>query len=171
MSHRGTLSRLALTAVCLSTNSGIVWAAEISGTISETMNITEDSRLTGDVTCAVTNAPCLDITVSNVTLDLNGFSVTGQADRQTGCAGVSATGPEQGIRILNQTGVKIQGPGVIQRFRAHGIIINASTNNTITGVTTATNCNSGILIGGDSNLIEANISIANGNLGAPCGGI
>jgi hypothetical protein len=60
---------------------------------------------------------------------------------------------------------------VVQRFRVHGIIINASANNTITGVTTSTNCSSGILVGGDSNLIEGNIAIANGNLGAPCGGI
>src|SRR5581483_2274636 len=89
MSYRGTLLRLALTAVCLGTNSGIVRAADISGTISETMNITEDSRLTGDVTCTVENAPCLDITAPNVILDLNGFSLTGLADRQTGCAGVN----------------------------------------------------------------------------------
>jgi len=146
-------------------------AADISGTIDSTLTIMDDSKLTGDVTCTVTNAPCLDIAASNVTLDLNGLTMTGQADPQTGCAGSGATGAEQGIRILQQTGVTVRGPGIVQRFRVHGIIINASTGVTVTGVTTSTNCSSGILVGGDSNVIENNISIANGDLGAPCGGI
>jgi len=152
-------------------STGPVQAAQISGTITATMAISEDSQLVGDVTCAVTGVPCLDITVSNVTLDLNGFSITGQADPQTGCEGSSASGTEHGIRILQQTGVTIRGPGIVQQFRVHGIVINGSTGTHITGVTTSTNCAAGILLGGDSNLIENNISIANGNLGAPCGGI
>src|ERR1051325_8837467 len=167
MAQVGMLTCVALAAASMVVNSATAWAADISGTISQTLNINEDSRLVGDVTCTVTNALCLDITSSNVTLELNGCTLTGQADAQTACGGSNATGPEQGIRILNQTGVKIHGPGVVQRFRSHGILINASTNNTIMGVTTATNCNSGILVGGDSNLIEANISIANGNGGLP----
>ena len=135
------------------------------------MAITEDSQLVGDVTCEVTGVPCLDITASNVTLDLNGFSITGQADPQTGCAGSGASGTEHGIRILQQTGVTVRGPGIVQQFRIHGIVINGSTGTHITGVTTSTNCSAGILLAGDSNVIENNISIANGNLGAPCGGI
>ena len=150
---------------------GVAQAADISGAISATVAISENSQLTGDVTCTVTNAPCLDIVTSNVTLELNGFTMTGLADPQTGCQGSSASGPEQGIRILNQTGVTIHGPGIVQLFRAHGIIINGSTNTTITGVTTATNCESGILVAGNSNVLERNISIRNGTLGAPCGGI
>jgi hypothetical protein len=167
-----TLTRLALVPVAgLVVSAGSAQAAKISGTISDTLAVTENSQLAGDVTCTVTNAPCLDITASNVTLDLNGFSLTGLADPQTGCAGSGASGAEQGIRILNQTGVTIKGPGIVQRFRVHGIIINASTGTTITGVTTSTNCASGILVGGDSNVLENNISIANGSLGNPCGGI
>src|SRR5579859_4841626 len=106
---------------------GSAHAADIGGTISATLAITEDSQLVDDVTCTVTDAPCLDIAASNVKLELNGFSMTGLADPQTGCQGSGSSGPEQGIRILNQTGVTIHGPGVIQRFRVHGIIINAST--------------------------------------------
>src|SRR6266852_2580881 len=90
-------------------STGPVQAAQISGTITTTMAITEDSQLVGDVTCAVTGVPCLDITASNVTLDLNGFSITGQADPQTGCAGSGASGTEHGIRILQQTGVTVRG--------------------------------------------------------------
>ncbi len=150
---------------------GSARATDISGTITTTLTILENSRLVGDVTCTVSGAPCLDIVASNVTLDLNGFSLTGLADPQTGCAGSGASGPEQGIRILNQTGVTIHGPGIVQRFRVHGIIINGSTGTSISGVTTSTNCASGILVAGDSNVLENNISIANGSLGAPCGGI
>jgi hypothetical protein len=152
---------------------GTATAAKISGTISATMTISEDTQLSGDVTCTVTGVPCLDIVAPNVTLDLNGFSITGQGDPQTGCSGTSGSGAEQGIRILSQTGVAVRGPGIVQRFRNHGIVINASTGTTVNGVTTSTNCNSGIFLTGGASLsvLENNISIRNGNLGAPCGGI
>jgi hypothetical protein len=150
---------------------GSTYAADIGGTISATMAVSEDSQLVDDVTCTVTNAPCLDIVASNVTLELNGFTITGMADPQTGCQGGGTSGPEQGIRILNQKGVTINGPGIVQRFRVHGIIINGSTGTTITRVTASTNCASGFLVGGDSNFLEHNVSIRNGTLGAPCGGI
>lgn len=148
-------------------------AAKISGAISTTMAITEDSELVGDVTCTVTGVPCLDIVSSNVTLDLKGFSITGQGDPQTGCSGSSGSGSEQGIRILAQAGVTVRGPGIVQRFRNFGIVINASTGTTVTGVTTSTNCNSGIFLNGGASLsvLEGNFSIRNGNSNAPCGGI
>jgi hypothetical protein len=148
-------------------------AAKISGNISGTMTITEDSQLSGDVTCTVTGVPCLDIVAPNVTLDLNGFTITGQGDPQTGCSGSGGSGNEQGIRILSQNGVTVRGPGIVQRFRNHGVVINASTGTTVTGVTTSTNCNSGIFLTGGASLsvLEGNISIGNGNLSAPCGGI
>jgi hypothetical protein len=145
-------------------------AAKISGTISSTMTISEDSQLVGDVTCTVSGGPCLDIIANNVALDLNGFTMTGPADAQTGCGGGGGSG-EHGIRILNQTGVTVRGPGIVQRFRNHGIFINTSTGTTITGVTTSTNCNSGILVAGPLNILENNISIRNGNSTSACGGI
>lgn len=148
-------------------------AAKISGTISATMSIAEDSELVGDVTCNVTGVPCLDIVAPNVTLDLNGFSITGQGDPQTGCSGSNGPATEQGIRILSQTGVTVRGPGIVQRFRNFGIVINGSTGTTVTGVTTSTNCNSGIFLTGGASLsvLEGNFSIRNGNSNAPCGGI
>src|SRR5262245_37757827 len=118
--------------------------ADIGGTITATVMISNDSRLVDDVTCAVTGVPCLDFAASNVTLDLDGFTITGQADSKTGCSGTSAPGNEQGIRILQRTGVTIRGPGVVQLHRSHGILINGSTGTRITEVTTSRNCNSGI---------------------------
>jgi len=147
------------------------WAAEISGTISTTMTVTEDSVLKGDVTCTVTSGPCIVVNAPSVTLDLNGYTMTGQGDPQTGCSG-GATANEFGILVNSQAGVTIRGPGVVQRFRNTGIQILTSTGTTVNAVTTATNCASGILIaGGAANELFDNISIRNGNGAAACGGI
>jgi hypothetical protein len=66
---------------------GIVHATDIGGTISSTLTITENSQLLDDVICTVTLAPCIAIGASRVTLELNGFTVTGHADAKTGCSG------------------------------------------------------------------------------------
>jgi cytochrome c551/c552 len=150
----------------------MAYCRDISGTISSTLTITDSSRLTGDVTCAVTGAPCISIGASNVTLDLNGYSITGQGDPQTGCGGAS-TANEFGILVLLQRNVVIRGLGIVQQFRNSGILLNNSSGGTVTSVTTSTNCATGIhLTGGAAdNLIENNISIRNGSLTSPCGGI
>jgi hypothetical protein len=158
---------LALLVVC----AGTAQAAKISGTISNTMAITEDSQLVGDVTCTITGAACLSITTSRVTLDLNGYTITGQADPLTACNG-GGTGAESGITASGQSGVSIRGPGIVQRFRGFGISFSNATASTITAVTTSTNCFSGIFLsGGALNELNGNISIRNGNVNNPCGGI
>ena len=63
---------------------GIAHATGIGGTISKTLTITEDSQLVEDVTCVVNDAPCIAIGAPNVTLELNGFTITGQADPANG---------------------------------------------------------------------------------------
>src|SRR4051812_18533157 len=84
-------------------------AADISGTISTTLTISDNSKLVGDVTCTVTDLPCIAIGASGITLDLNGFTMTGQADAQTGCNGGPTTfvptASEDGIFASAQTGV------------------------------------------------------------------
>ena len=59
-------------------------AENISGTISATKFITEDSELVGNVTCTMTTEPCIDLAASNITLRLNGFTITGSADPEAG---------------------------------------------------------------------------------------
>src|SRR5260370_7876213 len=68
---------------------GSAHATDIGGTISATVTITEDSQLLDDVTCTVTGAPCFAIGAPNVTLDLNGFTITGHPELQ----GASGTSP------------------------------------------------------------------------------
>ena len=158
----------------LGVTTGAQPAIELSGTISTTLTITRDARLVGDVTCTVTGAPCIQIGASGVTLRLEGFSITGQADPVTGCAG-GQTGGEHGILIAGQRAVDVRGPGIVQRFRGQGIIISAgSTRVLVRQVTASTNCLSGIFLTGAAtadNDVEANIAVRNGNINAQCGGI
>jgi hypothetical protein len=169
-SHAVRSFAVLLTAVCLS--AGSAHATDITGTIDSTLTITENSKLVGDVTCTVMGAPCITFGVSGLTLDLNGYNMVGLGDAATGCSG-NATANEIGIFVNMLENVVIRGPGVVTQFRNAGILFNASNGGTVTGVTASTNCTSGILIGGGSanNLIENNVSVRNGNLGAPCGGI
>lgn len=147
-------------------------AADIRGTISTTLTITDNSQLVGDVTCTVTGAPCITFGVPGISLKLNGFSMTGQGDPATGCAG-GQVAAESGILVNGLRGVVIQGPGVVQRFRFEGIqIVGGSSRVLVTLVTASTNCRSGIFVGASSdNDIEANTAIRNGNTTSPCGGI
>jgi hypothetical protein len=164
--------RLATLVCALCLYSGDSSGAEIGGRITSTLMVVEDSRLVDDVDCSVTGVACLVIAASHVTLDLNGFTLTGQGNEQTGCGGVSFAG-EIGINVVNQRGVVIQGPGLVQRFRNHGIQLNGGGNHRITEVTVSTNCMTGIFLLGDTaeNQIDANVSVRNGHMVNPCGGI
>src|SRR5438270_13926923 len=93
-------------------SAGSVHAADIGGTISNTLTITEDSQLVDDVTCTVTGAPCIAVGAPHVTLELNGFTLTGQADPQTACSG-AGTGTETGTSVNSQMGVDIREPGLV----------------------------------------------------------
>ncbi|MGH6693437.1 MAG: hypothetical protein ACRD3C_09710 [Vicinamibacterales bacterium] len=160
-----------LFAVGVLVSSSSASAADIRGTISSTLVITEDSQLVGDVTCTVTGAPCIAFGASGISLKLNGFGLTGLADPVTGCSGSNAT-MENGIDVNNQRGAVIQGPGLVQGFRSHGIRLNMSTRVLVTLVTASTNCMAGIFLnGGSDHEIVNNILSRNGNVTLPCGGI
>ena len=147
-------------------------AEDISGVISATRTITQDSQLVGDVTCTVTAAACIALAAPGITLNLNGFSITGMGDATTGCGG-GQTNAENGILVLGQRGVVVRGPGIVQRFRANGVQVSSSTRVLVTQVTTSTNCLSGIFVAAASsdNDIGGNVSVRNGNTSNPCGGI
>lgn len=156
-------------------------AEDISGPIVVTKTIFEDSQLVGDVTCAVTATPCIDFGASDIKLRLNGFTITGPADPDNAaspnsCPTLQPAGAD-GIRISNQTHAQILGPGMVEKFRRHGIFIvgtvGISTNTTVRHVTSHQNCFSGLLITGVSDsAIEDNVSVRNASNsgGSPCGG-
>jgi hypothetical protein len=82
-------------------------------------------------------------------------------------------GTETGIGSNGQNNVGVRGPGLVQRFQGDGILFTATTGGWVQGVTTTTNCLSGIRIGVTSSQIslESNVSVRNGNAAAACGGI
>jgi hypothetical protein len=147
-------------------------AEDIRGTIVRTLMLSENSRLVGDVTCQVTGAPCIAFAAPNIALTLNGFSITGPNDAATGCKGTSV-GTEPGISTNGQANVGIRGPGIVQRFQGDGILFIATVKGWVQGVTTSTNCMSGIRINPTSSAIsvESNVAVRNGAAAAACGGI
>ena len=150
---------------------GSVYATDISGIITTTLTLTDNSRLVGDVVCTVTGGPCIAFGASALTLDLNGYSMTGLGDPLAGCAGPAGPG-EAGILVNALKDIVIRGLGVVQQFRNFGILLLNSTSGTVKGVTMSNNCFSGvILIGGSDYLLEGNVSVRNGAPNAPCGGI
>src|SRR5713226_5614549 len=116
-------------------------ATDISGTISSTLTIFEDSRLVGDVTCTVPLVlsganPCIAFGVDHIELRLNGHTITGPVDPPTGCS-LPTAGAKFGVGIEanGRTDVKIEGPGVIQKFQRWGILLLSSTGVTVRKVT------------------------------------
>lgn len=187
--RRFTLAWLAVFLLSLFVGSGTAEATEnISGTITTTKTIHQNTRLVGDVTCTMTDGPCIDFGASGIKLRLNGFTMTGPAvpdmtpDPADPAAFCNANpGPTQpaadGIRIQNQTRDQILGPGMVQKFRRHGVFIlgtvGVATNAKVKQITSHHNCFSGILVNGVSDsLIEGNVSVRNSiNSGpSPCGG-
>ncbi len=100
-------------------------ATDISGTISSTLTIFDDSQLVGDVTCTVPLVlsganPCIAFGVDHIKLRLNGHTITGPVDPPTGCSLPTDSKFGVGIEANNRTDVKIEGPGVIQKFQRWG---------------------------------------------------
>jgi parallel beta-helix repeat protein len=161
-------------------------AEDISGTITATKVIFEDSQLVGDVTCTMTDGPCIDFGASHIKLRLNGFTMTGPAlpdnapdpaNPSAFCNATSGLPQADGIRIANQTHAQILGPGMVQKFRRHGIFISGtggvSTRAKVRLVTSHHNCFSGLLTNlMTDSIIEEIVSVRNANNSgaAPCGG-
>ena len=150
------------------------WADQVSGLLTRTYVLVEDTDLVGDVTCDVTGNPCFSFGASGIQLRLNGFTITGKADPVTGCRG-ARTAAENGVTTNNQNYVQVRGPGLLQRFRNSGVLVTGSTGARVDDLTVSTNCGSGIHILGTSfgTIVERNLTVRNGSTdpGTPCGGI
>jgi hypothetical protein len=169
LSNRITLSVFSVFALCVC--SARAQATDISGTISTTLTIFEDSELVGDVTCMVAGAPCIAVGAPGITLRLNGFTITDGANPSSICASSNFT--EDGIQVSAQHDVAILGPGLVHKFAGLGISLLGSTKVKVRGVTTSDNCFSGIFLFSTTDSdIERNVSVRNsiGSKGSPCGG-
>jgi hypothetical protein len=150
-------------------------ADRVSGPITRTYMIVEDTDLIGDVACDVgNNTPCFAFAAPNVELRLNGFSITGRGDAITGCGGTAAAG-EAGVTTNSMAGVAVRGPGLVHRFRGDGITVAGSRDARVEGLTLSTNCMSGVRVLATSfgTLVQGNTAVRNGSStpGLLCGGI
>ena len=175
---------VAFVLMCVWACAAVAKAEDISGVLSVTKVIFEDSQLVGDVTCTMTTAPCIQFGAPNIALRLNGHIITGPAnpDDSTTCQPTSGPPLADGISngtsaATSQPGVQIIGPGMVQKFRRHGILIfgaaGVSTNVTVKDVTSNHNCFSGLLTNGmTDSTIQNIVSVRNAanSGGAPCGG-
>lgn len=143
-------------------------AVQISGTISSTLTINDDSELVGDVTCSVEGGPCIVMGTAHTKLNLNGFTIAGTI---AGCT--PDTSSNDGIDVLGLNDVAILGPGLIQGFGGFGIFLFSDTKAKVERVTVTDSCFSGIiLVSTTDSDIEKNVSVGNamGSEGGPCGG-
>ena len=172
MTHARRIAVSVLASAAVLIGSDIVHAEDLRGTVVRTLILSEDSRLVGDITCQVTGAPCIAFGAPNIVLTLNGFSITGSIDPVAGCKGTSV-GTEIGISTNGQANVGIRGPGIVQRFQGDGILFMGTVKGWLQGVTTSTNCLSGIRVNPTSSgiSVESNVSVRNGTPTAACGGI
>jgi hypothetical protein len=170
MKNRRTLACFAISVLALMICAGTSQAAEtkISGTISTTVTLTQDSELVGDVTCKVVGGPCLAFGAGGIKLRLNGFTMTGTSP---GCT--PATSFDDGIDVIQMNDVSILGPGLIQKFGGFGIFLASESDVKVRGITATDSCFSGIFLGDvTDSKIEGNTSVRNsmGSEGGPCGG-
>jgi copper-binding protein NosD len=154
-----TTSTVAVLVLMAFLAAGLAQATDISGTITSTLTITEDSQLTGDVTCTVIGAPCIKFGASDIELDLNGHVMTGNANP----ASCTTTPGERGIDTDIYDDVSIVGPGLVMKFREVGIRVGSrveatvsGNHNTVRGVSITETCDQGMFLEGSNHVIEDN---------------
>lgn len=119
--------------------------------------ITADTTLDGDLVC--TGGPALIVTADNVTLDLGGFTVSGDG---------AASAASPGILLRNVKGVTVR-KGIVQKFGA-GVAIEGGGTNVIQNLTLQDNIGDpagdfgdGVTVSGSSgNRIQGNTIRRNG---------
>jgi len=162
---------------------GVHEEGEIHGVIAATLTIYTDSELTGDVECQQTdNGPCIKFGAPGIKLELNGFKMTGPANNPPRSNCVTATQfptfQADGIQSAFD-GVRIEGPGVVQNMKRHGIALLGSPGDPVEEALVKTvvshqNCFSGIFMGSVNNsLVEEVVSARNSanSEARPCGGV
>jgi len=155
----------------------------IAGVIPTTLTIYENSELTGDVQCLQSdNGPCIKFGKSGIKLDLNGFTMTGTANEppRATCVTAAAFGAQEADGIQSRFDkVKIEGPGMVQRMRRHGIALLGTSadpvdKSVVKKLVSHQNCFSGIFLFFVNNtLVEGVVSARNSanSEARPCGGV
>jgi parallel beta-helix repeat protein len=130
-------------------------------------------RLTGSLTVSSTSANAINVSVSHVTIDLNGFSITGAAGSDT--YGINAT--ETDVTVENGTitgfefGAFTGNNGIIRNVHAdsNGDGIATGANSLVQGCTADSNTANGIYSTGSGLVVSGNSVNSNGKLGIGAG--
>ena len=170
---------IAMFLAALLVSAGTARATDISGTITSTLTIFDNSELVGDVICDVPLTmpganPCIAFGADHIKLRLNGHTITGSVTPPVGCSLPSDVNFGVGIEADGRSHVKIEGPGIIQRFQRWGIFLLSSASVTVRKVTVNRNCWSGMQVSLTSeSTVEDDIWVNNaaGSNGAGCGGV
>jgi parallel beta-helix repeat protein len=149
----------ALTAVSLALALALVGRAEAASPIGACGSLGAGSYiLTANLTAT---GDCLVVTAHFVTINLGGFTISGNG---------TGRGIWDGLDIAGtRLGVAIRGPGTIQNF-ATGIDLRQTTGAVVTGVRVSRNAGRGMDIGQGS-LVRGNVADRNGPEGTQPGGI
>jgi hypothetical protein len=142
-------------------------------------------RLAGNLTVSDANTTAIEITADNVTLDLNGFTISGITHCGLSGANVLSCAPtgsgngikSQGGRSITVTNGTVQGMGAVGIFlngtifsrvenvrvteNGHGGI-GLSTTSAVNGNTVSQNGGPGILVGGGSTVVNNTVTFNSG---------
>lgn len=141
---------------------------------AETVVLVKNTRLTCDTRCLTTTTPCFQFGAPGIKLELNGHRVWGPAEPPANCE-PPAFQPGDGIAASGQNDIVIHGPGLVEKFRRHGIALTALRKATVKKLISHQNCFSGIWLAADvrETLVEEVVSVRNASASdlLPCGGI
>lgn len=140
-----------------------------------TIIIVKNTRLTCDTQCETTETPCFMFGAPGIKLDLNGHRVWGPAEPPANCEATTTFRPGDGIANFGHSDVVIHGPGLVEKFRRHGIALTGMMKGEVKKVTSHQNCFSGIWLSANVReiLVEEVVSVRNasGSNAFPCGGL
>ena len=110
MKYSKVLTHMGLPLFALSVCANADRVSKISGTITTTLTIFDDSELVGDVTCAVPLTlsganPCISFGVDHIRLRLNGHTITGPVTPPAGCSLPTDAKYGVGVEAIDRTDV------------------------------------------------------------------
>ena len=140
-----------------------------------TIILVKNTRLTCDTRCETTTTPCFQFAAPGIKLDLNGRKVSGPAEPPVNCETTVTFAPGDGIASFGQNDIVIHGPGLVEKFRRHGIALTGLMKGEVKKVTSHQNCFSGVWLAANvtETLVEEVVSVRNASASAafPCGGL
>lgn len=127
-------------------------------------------KLTSNLTVRDLNTTAIEIKADNVTLDLNGFNITGPNVCPLPGAGKCANGSGNGVYALDRAGITVKN-GMITGMGNSGVFFPGGGNsvgNAVRNVTASHNGIHGIFVASGS-AISDSLATRNGDAGISCG--